>query len=194
MSHTTSSVQKEMTHGNRKDRFCQLIDFLPRYDFQQCVQRYRGNYKIKTFSCWINSYAWPCPTDLPGKPSRYRSLSPIHPAQALSHGFSRKGLTQYARSCQRGSRLADLCRLCSNPHCSGTSPLCQRFFRRGVEANGLCPGLTTIDLCLSLFPWAKFRKHKAAVKLHTLLDLHGNIPSVIFMTHGKIHDVKILTN
>ena len=51
---------------------------------------------------------------------------------------------------------------------------------------------TTIDLCLSLFPWAKFRKHKAAVKMHTLLDLHGNIPTFIRITEGKVHDVNIL--
>jgi transposase len=51
---------------------------------------------------------------------------------------------------------------------------------------------TTIDLCLSLFPWAKFRKHKAAVKMHTLLDLHGNIPTFIRVTDGKVHDVNIL--
>jgi hypothetical protein len=51
---------------------------------------------------------------------------------------------------------------------------------------------TTIDLCLSVFPWAKFRKHKGAVKMHTLLDLHGNIPSFIRITDGKVHDVNIL--
>jgi hypothetical protein len=51
---------------------------------------------------------------------------------------------------------------------------------------------TTIDLCLSLFPWAKFRAHKAAVKLHTLLDLRGSIPSLVIITHGKVHDVNIL--
>ncbi len=51
---------------------------------------------------------------------------------------------------------------------------------------------TTIDLCLSLFPWAKFRKHKAAVKMHTLLDLRGNIPTAIIITDGKVHDVKAL--
>jgi hypothetical protein len=51
---------------------------------------------------------------------------------------------------------------------------------------------TTIDLCLSLFPWAKFRRHKAAVKMHTLLDLHGNIPSFIHITDGKTADVNIL--
>ena len=51
---------------------------------------------------------------------------------------------------------------------------------------------TTIDLCLSMFPWAKFRKHKAAVKMHTLIDLHGNIPTFIRITDGKVHDVNIL--
>jgi hypothetical protein len=51
---------------------------------------------------------------------------------------------------------------------------------------------TTIDLCLSMFPWAKFRKHKAAVKMHTLLDLHGNIPTFISITDGKVHDVNVL--
>src|SRR5205814_2785266 len=51
---------------------------------------------------------------------------------------------------------------------------------------------TTIDLCLSLFPWAKFRRHKGAVKMHTLLDLHGNIPTFISITNGKVHDVNIL--
>jgi len=51
---------------------------------------------------------------------------------------------------------------------------------------------TTIDLCLALFPWAKFRKHKGAVKMHTLLDLHGNIPTFISITDGKVHDVNVL--
>ena len=64
----------------------------------------------------------------------------------------------------------------------------------GVELNQSLYALdsTTIDLCLSLFPWAKFRQHKAAVKMHTLLDLHGNIPSFIRITDGKTADVNIL--
>jgi hypothetical protein len=64
----------------------------------------------------------------------------------------------------------------------------------GVELDQTAYALdsTTIDLCLSLFPWAKFRAHKAAVKLHTLLDLRGSIPSLIIITHGKVHDVTIL--
>jgi transposase len=64
----------------------------------------------------------------------------------------------------------------------------------GVELKGTAYALdsTTIDLCLSLFPWASFRKHKAAVKMHTLMDLHGNIPSFIEITEGRLHDVNIL--
>ncbi len=64
----------------------------------------------------------------------------------------------------------------------------------GVDLNNGLYALdsTTIDLCLSLFPWAKFREHKAAVKMHTLLDLHGNIPTFIRITDGKVHDVNIL--
>jgi hypothetical protein len=64
----------------------------------------------------------------------------------------------------------------------------------GVELNQTAYALdsTTIDLCLSLFPWAKFRAHKGAVKLHTLLDLRGSIPSLVIITHGKVHDVNIL--
>jgi len=64
----------------------------------------------------------------------------------------------------------------------------------GVELNQTAYALdsTLIDLCLSLFPWAKFRKHKGAIKLHTLLDLRGSIPSLVIITHGKIHDVTIL--
>ena len=64
----------------------------------------------------------------------------------------------------------------------------------GVDLNNSLYALdsTTIDLCLSLFPWAKFREHKAAVKMHTMLDLHGNIPTFIRITNGKVHDVNIL--
>jgi hypothetical protein len=64
----------------------------------------------------------------------------------------------------------------------------------GVELNQTAYALdsTTIDLCLSLFPWAKFRAHKGAVKLHTLLDLRGSIPSLVIITHGKVHDIRIL--
>lgn len=65
---------------------------------------------------------------------------------------------------------------------------CFLEFSRYVNASDS----TNIDLCLSLFPWAMFRKHKGAVKLHTLLDMRGSIPMVVIVTHGKAHDVDIL--
>ena len=67
-----------------------------------------------------------------------------------------------------------------------------RSYRLDLDNSLYALDSTTIDLCLSFFPWARFRKHKAAVKMHTLLDLHGNIPTFISITDGKVHDVKIL--
>jgi hypothetical protein len=173
--------------------FAQLVDFLPRYDFQQCVKRYRGNYKIKTFSCWDQflSMAFAQLT--------YReSLRDIEAClRSVRHklyhtGFRGKvsrNTLAHANEIRDWRIYADFAQIliARARHLYANDSF-------GVELKQMVYALdsTTIDLCLSLFPWAKFRKHKAAVKLHTLLDLHGNIPSVIFMTHGKIHDVKIL--
>ena len=173
--------------------FAQLVDFLPRYDFQQCVKRYRGNYKIKTFSCWDQflSMAFAQLT--------YReSLRDIEAClRSVRHklyhtGFRGKvsrNTLAHANEIRNWRIYADFAQIliARARHLYANDSF-------GVELKQMVYALdsTTIDLCLSLFPWAKFRKHKAAVKLHTLLDLHGNIPSVIFMTHGKIHDVKIL--
>lgn len=90
--------------------------------------------------------------------------------------------------------MAYLCRFCS-----GTDPYSRRLYADedfGVELDQTVYALdsTTIDLCLSLFPWARFRKQKGAVKIHTLLDLRGNIPVFIQITDGKVHDVNILDN
>jgi len=116
-----------------------------------------------------------CTTDLSRWPSRHRSLSALSGRQALPHGVSRPRSALYAGRCQRRAGLAHLRRL-----------------RSGVDRSLYALDSTTIDLCLSLFPWAKFRQHKAAVKMHTLLDLHGNIPTFISITDGKVHDVNIL--
>ena len=173
--------------------FAQLIDFLPRYDFHQCVQRYRGNYKIKTFSCW-DQFLCMAFAQLTYRESLRDIEACLRSAQhKLYHmGFrgkvSRNTLAHAneVRDWQIYANFAQIL-IARARHLYANDSF-------GVELKQMVYALdsTTIDLCLSLFPWAKFRKHKAAVKLHTLLDLHGNIPSVIFMTHGKIHDVKIL--
>ena len=173
--------------------FAQLIDFLPRYDFQQCVQRYKGNYKIKSFSCW-DQFLCMAFAQLTYRESLRDIEACLRSTQhKLYHmGFrgkvSRNTLAN-ANEIRDWRVYADFAQIliARARHLYADDSF-------GVELKQMVYALdsTTIDLCLSLFPWAKFRKHKAAVKLHTLLDLHGNIPSVIFMTHGKIHDVKIL--
>ena len=173
--------------------FAQLIDFIPRYDFQQCVQRYRGNYKIKTFSCW-DQFLCMAFAQLTYRESLRDIEACLRSAQhKLYHmGFRGKvsrNTLAHANEIRDWRIYADFAQIliARARHLYANDSF-------GVELKQMVYALdsTTIDLCLSLFPWAKFRKHKAAVKLHTLLDLHGNIPSVIFMTHGKIHDVKIL--
>jgi transposase len=176
-----------------KTVFAQLIDFLPRYDFQQCVQRYRGNYKIKTFSCW-DQFLCMAFAQLTYRESLRDIEACLRSAQhKLYHmGFRGKvsrNTLAHANEIRDWRIYADFAQIliARARHLYANDSF-------GVELKQMVYALdsTTIDLCLSLFPWAKFRKHKAAVKLHTLLDLHGNIPSVIFMTHGKIHDIKIL--
>ena len=176
-----------------KTVFAQLIDFLPRYDFQQCVHRYRGNYKIKSFSCW-DQFLCMAFAQLTYRESLRDIEACLRSAQhKLYHmGFRGKvsrNTLAHANEIRDWRIYADFAQIliARARHLYANDSF-------GVELKQMVYALdsTTIDLCLSLFPWAKFRKHKAAVKLHTLLDLHGNIPSVIFMTHGKIHDVKIL--
>jgi hypothetical protein len=173
--------------------FAQLIDFLSRYDFQQCVQRYRGNYKVKSFSCW-DQFLCMAFAQLTYRESLRDIEACLRSAQhKLYHmGFRGKisrNTLAHANEVRDWRIYADFAQIliARARHLYANDSF-------GVELKQMVYALdsTTIDLCLSLFPWAKFRKHKAAVKLHALLDLHGNIPSVIFMTHGKIHDVKIL--
>jgi hypothetical protein len=173
--------------------FAQLIDFLSRYDFQQCVQRYRGNYKVKSFSCW-DQFLCMAFAQLTYRESLRDIEACLRSAQhKLYHmGFRGKisrNTLAHANEVRDWRIYADFAQIliAQARHLYANDSF-------GVELKQMVYALdsTTIDLCLSLFPWAKFRKHKAAVKLHALLDLHGNIPSVIFMTHGKIHDVKIL--
>src|SRR5579863_70724 len=112
--------------------------------------------------------------------------------QALSHGLSRKGVALHPGRCQRRHDwriFADFAQVLI--HLARPLYLTDPI---GVELDQGLYALdsTTIDLCLSLFPWARFRENKGAVKMHTLLDLHGNIPTFISITSGKVHDVNVL--
>ncbi len=176
-----------------KTIFAQLIDFLPVYEFQKCVQRYNGHYKVKHFSCW-NQFLCMAFAQLTYRESLRDIEACLRSAQRkLYHmGFrgnvSRNTLA-HANQVRDWRIYADFAQILINQ--------ARRLYANdsfGVELNQTAYALdsTTIDLCLSLFPWAKFRAHKGAVKLHTLLDLRGSIPSLVIITHGKVHDIRIL--
>jgi hypothetical protein len=171
------------------------MEFLPTYEFRQCVERYNGNYKVKSFSCW-DQFLSMAFAQLTYRESLRDIQACLRAAQnKLYHmGFrgkiSRNTLAN-ANQVRDWRIYADFAQVLI----SIARPLYAKDnFGLELEQTVYALDSTIIDLCLSLFSWAKFRKRKGAVKLHTLLDLHGSIPTMIFITHGKIHDVKILDN
>ena len=173
--------------------FSQVLDHVPRYEFRKCVARYRGDYRNKGFSCWDQFLA------MAFAQMTYRdSLRDIEAClRALGSkryhmGFrSRVARTTLADANERRDwRIyADFAQVLI-----GIARPLYAEDSMGVELDQGLYALdsTTIDLCLSLFPWARFRRSKAAVKMHTLLDLHGNIPAFIHVTDGRVHDVNVL--
>ena len=173
--------------------FAQLIEHLPHKEFQKCVTRYGGDRYAKDFSCWDQYLA------MAFAQLTYRES--LRDIEACLKAVSAKLYHMGFRGGVARSTLADanetrnwrihadfaLMLIATARNLYATDPM-------GVDLEQSLYALdsTTIDLCLSVFPWAKFRKHKGAVKMHTLLDLHGNIPSFIRITDGKVHDVNIL--
>ena len=131
VSHTSSSSQREVTHGNRENPFLpNSWTFCRVYEFQTMrptIQRSLQGQKL--FLLGSIPLHGLCSTNVSRKSPRYRGLSAFGPAETLSHGLSRKGLPQYPGSRQPGPGLANLCRLRPNPHWSSSSPLRQRFLR-----------------------------------------------------------------
>ena len=174
--------------------FSQLMDFLPPpYEFRLCVQRYQGNYKIKSFSCW-EQFLTLAFAQLTCRES-LRDIEACLRAQPtkLYHMGIRSLISRNTLAHANGVRdwriYADFAQVLI-----GVARDLYRDEPFGLELNQTVYALdaTTIDLCLSLFPWAQFRRHKSAVKLHTLLDLRGSIPTVVIITGGQIHEVNIL--
>jgi hypothetical protein len=173
--------------------FSQLIEHAPSKEFQKCVARYRGDSHLRGFSCW-DQYLAMAFAQLTYRES-LRDIEACLRAMGakLYHMGFRGKVTRSTLADANESHdwriFADFAQILIGM----ARPLyaCDPL---GVDLNNSLYALdsTTIDLCLSLFPWAKFREHKAAVKMHTLLDLHGNIPTFIRITDGKVHDVNIL--
>jgi len=173
--------------------FSQIMEHLPVYEFQKCVARYRGDSHLRGFSC-LDQYLAMSFAQLTYRESLrdieacLRSVGSKLYHMGLRGKVSRTTLAD-ANESHDWRIFADFAQVLiaiARPLYAG-DPI-------GVDLDATLYALdsTTIDLCLSLFPWARFRKHKAAVKMHTLLDLHGNIPTFISITDGKVHDVNIL--
>ena len=173
--------------------FSQLLDFLPKKQFDRCVRRYGGNHRIKTFSCF-DQYLCMAFAQITYRQSLRDIETCLRAIQPKLYHCGIRGnvcRTTLAKANEnRNWRIyADFAHILINK--ARTLYAGEDF---GVQLNREAYALdsTTIDLCLSLFPWAEFRKHKAAIKIHTLMDLKGSIPTFIRITGGKVHDVNIL--
>jgi Domain of unknown function (DUF4372)/Transposase DDE domain len=173
--------------------FSQLMDSLPKHEFDRCVARYHGNRRIRNFSCYDQFLC------LAFAQLTYRES--LRDIETCLHALHKKLYHAGFRGVIARSTLAD-----ANEHrdwriYADLAQLLIARARRLYQADGFGAQLkqtayaldsTTIDLCLSLFPWARFRRRKGAIKLHTLIDLRGNIPCFVRITHGKTHDVTVL--
>ena len=173
--------------------FSQVTDFLPMHSFRQCVERYQGHHKVKSFSC-LDQYLCMVFAQLTYRES-LRDIEACLRAQSnkLYHMGIRSKVARNTLANANKKRdwriYADFAQLLIYE--------AQELYRNedfGIELTESVYALdsTTIDLSLSVFPWANFRQNKAAIKLHTLLDLRGNIPTFIHISDGKLHDVNVL--
>jgi hypothetical protein len=172
--------------------FAQLVEFIPAHEFRRCVARYRGQYRVRSFSCWDQflSMAFAQLTfreSLRDIETCLRALGGKLYHLGIRGHISRSTLAD-ANETRDWRIFADLARVLiaeARPLYAG-DPL-------GVELAETAYALdcTTIDLCLSLFPWAHYRRLNAAVKMHTLLDLRGSIPVGIDIKPAKIHEIRV---
>jgi hypothetical protein len=173
--------------------FAQLMEFFPSYEFRKCVERYDGNYKVKSFTC-LDQFLCMAFAQLTYRESlrdieaclRGAKLKLYHMGirskvsrNTIAHANETRDWRIYADFAQVLIKIA-------------RELYAEEDFGLELDQTVYAFDSTILDLCLSVFPWAKFRKGKAGIKLHTLLDLHGNIPVIIRITPAIIHDVNIL--
>jgi hypothetical protein len=173
--------------------FTQLMEHLPSYEFQKCVERYRGDAHHRDFSCRDQYLAMAF--------AQFTYRESLRDIEACLGSMRGKLYHMGFRGRVARSTLADANETHDWRIYADFAQVLIGIARPlyvddpiGVDLDQSLYALdsTTIDLCLSLFPWARFRRYKGAVKMHTLLDLHGNIPTFIRITDGKVHDVNIL--
>jgi hypothetical protein len=173
--------------------FAQLMDFLPQRDFQHLVHKYKGNYRTRKFSCWDQFLCLAFAqltyrTSLRDIEICLNSLGPKLYHAGIRGSIARNTLAR-ANQTRDWRIYADFAHIliARARQLYASDPLAVE-----LEQTAYAFDSTTIDLCLALFPWARFRRRKGAVKLHTLVDLRGNIPCFVHVSTGKMHDVNAL--
>jgi IS4 transposase len=173
--------------------FSQLMDIISKYEFRKIVARHKGNHRVKSFTCWQHLLCL-CFGQLTFRQSLRDLVATLDALGSKRYRMGIKG--EVARSTLSDANAErpwliyrDLAMLLVGQ--------ALQLKRQGQQINAIAENVyaldsTTIDLCLSLFPWAQFRNHKSAIKLHTLMDIEAAIPTFIHITSGRIHDVNIL--
>ena len=173
--------------------FSQIMDFMPLKTFRRCVGKYRGNFKVKTFSC-LDQFLCMAFAQI-----TYRES--LRDIEVCLRSQNNKLYHMGIRGNVCRSTLADAnekrdwriyAELAHSLIATARTLYSKDAFIEELDETIYALDSTTIDLCLSVFPWATFRKNKGAIKLHTLLDLRGNIPTFIYISDGKLHDVNAL--
>ncbi len=174
--------------------FAQIMDFSPLRQFYTCVKRYQGNSRIKAFSC-LDQFRVMAFAQLTYRESLrdiescLRAMEPKLYHMGIRHCVGRSTLAK-ANEIRDWRIFVDLSNLQTNRACRLYAD--EDFGKELENATLYALDSSTIDLCWSIFPWAKFRKQKAAIKLHTLMNLRGNIPTFIHISDGKLHDANVL--
>jgi hypothetical protein len=174
--------------------FAQVMELLPLRRFHGCVRRYRGDFKVKTFTCQdhfkVMAFA-----QLSHRESLrdieicLRAMQPKLYHMGISSSVSRNNLSN-ANEVRDWRIYADFAQVLISHARQLYAD--EDFGKDLADLTLYALDASTIDLCLSLFPWARFRRTKAAIKLHTLIDLRGNIPTFVHVSDGKVHDVNVL--
>ena len=173
-----------------KTVFAQLFQIISRYEFNKCVDRYQGNHGVRNFSCW-DQYLAMAFAQLTGRDGLRDIEACLHSHRDKLYRIGFRGKVSRSTLADANGKRSFLIYQDFGMHLIERARRLYRDDSFVLELDQAVFALdsTTIDLCLSVFPWAHFRKTKAAVKAHTLLDLRGSIPSFVTLTPAKVHDV-----
>ena len=173
--------------------FSQLMSWFPAYEFNKCIDRYQGHHRVRTFFC-LDQFLCMAFAQLTFRESLHDIETCLRSVQSKLYHIGIHGKISHSTLADANKNrdwriYADLAQVLI---AKARNLYAKDEFGVALTNTAYAFDSTTIDLCLSLFPWARFRKHKAAVKLHTLIDLRGSIPCFIHITDGKVHDVNAL--